>query len=46
VEALQESAWRRAAAWRVAVVRRLEKVVHNRLIFKISFSRGGGDGES
>jgi hypothetical protein len=36
VEALQESAWRRAATWRVAAARRLEKVIHNRLIFKIS----------
>jgi hypothetical protein len=35
VETLQESAWRRAAAWRVVAARRLEKVVHNRLIFKI-----------
>jgi hypothetical protein len=32
-ETLQKSAWRRAAAWRVAAARRLE----------ISFSGGGGD---
>jgi hypothetical protein len=35
-EALQESAWRRAATWRVAAARRLKKVA-------TTGSSGGGD---